>query len=119
AGVIVFVTHVECSDHIERKIRMKRLFIPGVTVFLATALSIYGGATGRFDLKLTPEKQIVHALNRLTFGVKPGDIEQVRRMGLEKWIDLQLHPERITENPALEAKLKPLETVQLSTLQIL
>ena len=43
-------------------------------------------------------------LNRLAFGPRPGDVEAVRRIGLEKWIDLQLHPDRIVENPD---RLKP------------
>jgi uncharacterized protein (DUF1800 family) len=34
-------------------------------------------------------------------------------MGLSKWIELQLHPDRIPENPALEEKLKPLETLRM------
>ena len=72
-----------------------------------------GDATGPFDKRLSTEQQIVHALNRLTFGPRPGDIEEVRRMGLSKWIELQLHPDRIPENPALEEKLKPLETLRM------
>jgi uncharacterized protein (DUF1800 family) len=72
-----------------------------------------------FQKTLPISKQIVHVLNRLTFGPRPGDLEQVRRTGVEKWIDLQLHPERITENPVLESKLKPLGTVHLATWQIL
>ena len=40
------------------------------------------------------EARIVHALNRLTFGPRPGDVEAVRRIGLEEWISRQLHPER-------------------------
>jgi len=35
-------------------------------------------------------------------------------MGVKKWIDLQLHPERIAENPALAQKLAPLESLRLS-----
>jgi len=66
-----------------------------------------------FETKLPPDRQIVHALNRLTFGPRPGDLDEVRRVGLEKWIDLQLHPERIPENPILEAKLEPLETLRM------
>ena len=38
------------------------------------------------------ELRIVHTLNRLSFGPRPGDVEKVRKLGLEKWIDLQLHP---------------------------
>ena len=77
-----------------------------------------GNAAGRFDQKLSIERQILHVVNRLTFGPHAGDIEQVRRIGVEKWIDLQLHPDRISENPWLEAKLKPLETLQLTVWQI-
>ncbi len=73
-------------------------------------------AVGRdpWSVKLTQDARIVHALRRLTFGPRPGDVEKVRRMGLNKWLDLQLHPERIPQNPVLEQKLKPLETLRLS-----
>jgi uncharacterized protein (DUF1800 family) len=46
------------------------------------------------------------------------DIEEVRRTGIEKWLDLQLHPERIAEDPVLEQKLKPYETLRLPAAQI-
>src|SRR5262245_6689123 len=74
---------------------------------------------GRFDQRLLPEKQIVHVLNRLTFGPRPGDMDQVRRITIQKWIDQQLHPEQISENPILEGKLQPLGTLQLTMWQIL
>jgi len=88
-------------------------------VFSITVLTFRTAAAGRFDVKLTPEKQIIHVLNRLTFGPRPGDVEEVRRLGVEKWIDFQLHPERIPENPQLEARIAPLESLQLDTWQIL
>ena len=75
-------------------------------------------ATGSFNQKLSPDQQIVHALNRLTFGPRPGDVEAVRRIGLSKWIELQLHPDRVPENPALEAKLKPLATLQMRLAEV-
>ncbi len=43
----------------------------------------------------------------------------VRQLGVYKWIVQQLHPERISENPALEAKLKPLESMNLPMWQIM
>ncbi len=67
-----------------------------------------------FQKKLNKDQQILHALDRLTFGPRPGDVARVKKMGLKKWIDLQLHPERIAENPALEAKLEPLESLRMS-----
>src|SRR5579884_74644 len=88
-----------------------------LTCLLGTALATSGA--GRFEQKLSPEKQIVHVLNRLTFGPRPGDVEQVRRITLQKWIEQQLHPEQIVENPVLEGKLKPLSTLQLATWQML
>ena len=39
------------------------------------------------------DQKIVQALNRLTFGPRPGDVQQVNAIGLKKWIDQQLHPE--------------------------
>jgi uncharacterized protein (DUF1800 family) len=71
----------------------------------------------RFQEKLTKDQQILHTLDRLTFGPRPGDVEIVKKMGVKKWIDLQLHPEKIAENPALEAKLAPLETLRLTQAQ--
>jgi uncharacterized protein (DUF1800 family) len=58
----------------------------------------------QFEKKLAGDEEILHALDRLTFGPRPGDIEAVKQMGLRQWIDLQLHPERIPENEVL-AKL--------------
>src|SRR5436190_17397824 len=98
---------------------MKRLgCLLCAAALLLAAVAFAGNATGRFDQKLSADKQIVHVLNRLTFGPHPGDAEQVRRLGVQKWIDLQLHPERVQENPVLESKLRPLETLKLAMWQI-
>jgi uncharacterized protein (DUF1800 family) len=68
--------------------------------------------------QLTPDEKVLQALSRLTFGPRPGDIEAVKKMGIEKFIDQQLHPEDIPENPTLEAKLAPLDTLRMSTLEM-
>ena len=99
---------------------MKRwTFVLAAATTAMFILSLVAGAGGRFDQKLPIDKQIVHVLNRMTFGPRPGDVEWVRRMGIEKWIDLQLHPDRIVESPDLEAKVQSLQTLQLTTWQIL
>src|SRR3984885_3300670 len=93
---------------------MKRIVIVIAAVAVAAvALPRFGHATSPFDQRLSPEQQIVQALNRLTFGPRPGDVEEVRRIGLAKWMESQLHPEQITENSVLEEKLKPLESLRL------
>jgi uncharacterized protein (DUF1800 family) len=60
------------------------------------------------------QKRAVHALNRLTFGPRPGDIQQVMAMGVDRWIDLQLHPEKISD-PGVEARLAPFRTLRMSS----
>ncbi|HWZ45457.1 MAG TPA: DUF1800 domain-containing protein [Candidatus Saccharimonadales bacterium] len=60
------------------------------------------------------DKKIQHALNRFSFGARPGDIERVRSMGLEKWFEEQLHPEKIDDS-GVEARLAPLRTLRMST----
>ena len=89
-----------------------------VAALVATAGSLSGIAVGPFDQKLSPEKQVLHALNRLTFGPRPGDVERVRRLGVEKWIRQQLQPQLIAENPVLDARLQPLATLRMTNWQI-
>ena len=86
---------------------MKRLVLIAAAALLVCSITRLKSA-GPFDQRLSQDQQIVQALNRLTFGPRPGDVEEVRRVGLAKWIELQLHPGQIPENPALDAKLKPL-----------
>ena len=60
------------------------------------------------------EQKALHALNRLTFGPRPGDVQAVQAMGLDRWIEQQLHPNSIPENPVLETKLVPFDTLRMS-----
>jgi uncharacterized protein (DUF1800 family) len=48
--------------------------------------------------------RVAHLLHRATYGVRPGELERARRMGVEAWLDEQLHPERIDDSEA-EAEL--------------
>jgi uncharacterized protein (DUF1800 family) len=56
-----------------------------------------GTSTVAVQGELLPDEQIQQVLNRLTFGPRPGDAEKVRAIGIDKWIDLQLNPERIPD----------------------
>src|ERR1039458_5030298 len=67
---------------------------------------------------LSEDEGILQALNRLGFGPRPGDIERVKQMGLQKWIDRQLHPESIDDS-ALEARLDRFPTLKMSSAQLL
>jgi uncharacterized protein (DUF1800 family) len=63
------------------------------------------------------QRRAMHALNRLTFGARPGDVQRVMAIGIDKWIDLQLHPERI-DDTALEARLVPFRTLRMNTKEL-
>ena len=69
------------------------------------------------DSTLSEQKRAAHALNRLAFGPRPGDIQQVTAMGVDAWIDLQLHPEKISDS-AMEARLAPFRTLRMSSRQM-
>lgn len=66
---------------------------------------------------LTEDQKIVSVLNRLGFGPRPGDVEKVRQMGLQRYIDLQLTPEKIPDT-AVEQKLAAFPQLQLSDSQL-
>src|ERR1700723_2309735 len=64
--------------------------------------------------ELSADEAIFHALNRLAYGPRPGDVERVRQMGLAKWIDQQLNPNSI-DDKALEARLESYPTLRMSS----
>ncbi|MGB9032297.1 MAG: DUF1800 family protein [Acidobacteriaceae bacterium] len=97
-----------------------------VAVFLAALLVLPPGEAFAFGHKkkkeqptaasgssLTPDQRVLHALNRLTFGPRPGDVAAVEAMGLDKWIDEQLNPETI-DDAALETRLAAYPAMRLS-----
>jgi uncharacterized protein (DUF1800 family) len=69
--------------------------------------------------QMTDDQKALHVLNRLTFGPRPGDLEQLKEMGVSQWIEQQLQPESIPENPVLLTKLEPLDTLQMGTAAML
>jgi uncharacterized protein (DUF1800 family) len=97
-------------------------------LLVAMALLVVAGVTTQWALgskkdklpgatQMDPQKRAVHALNRLTFGPRPGDVELVARMGVDKWIELQLHPDKIDDS-ALAARLDPFRTLRMGTREI-
>jgi uncharacterized protein (DUF1800 family) len=71
--------------------------------------------------KTTPsageQKRALHALNRLSFGPRPGDVQRVMEIGVDNWINLQLHPEKIDDR-SLNARLEPFRTTRMSTREL-
>jgi uncharacterized protein (DUF1800 family) len=68
--------------------------------------------------ELNEEEAILHALNRLGFGPRPGQVEQIEKAGLENWIQAQLHPENIGD-PVVDARLAQFPALGLSAAALL
>lgn len=62
---------------------------------------------------LTEDQKILHLLNRAGFGPRPGDVERVRQMGLEKYLNQQLLPEDLADD-LLTRPLQALNTLQMA-----
>ena len=66
---------------------------------------------------LSEDQRILHVLNRLGFGARPGDVERVKAMGLDNYINQQLSPDKINDSVA-ENKLAELTTLNMTTAEL-
>lgn len=76
---------------------------------LPGASSAHAQPAGR---EQTADQQVLHVLNRLAFGPRPGDAQRVRAMGVDAWIAQQLQPDRIVDT-ATDAWLARFEVLGL------
>ena len=76
-----------------------------------------GGDVKSKGKALSDDQKILHVLNRLGFGARPGDIARVKSIGLQKYIEGQLNP-GLAEKPEVTAKLKNFEVLKMSTDEI-
>jgi len=66
---------------------------------------------------LTDDQKIIHLLNRAGYGPRPGDVERVKRMGIDKYLDLQLHPDRI-EDSGIDTRLASFPSLRMSLAEV-
>ena len=99
-----------------------RVILPGV---LCTLLLIGSGAPPSALVaaassavpKNPDDKTVAHVLNRIGFGPAPGDIERVRTIGLDKYIDQQLRPESLADE-RMTSRLTGLDTLTRSSREL-
>jgi uncharacterized protein (DUF1800 family) len=84
--------------------------IPTAVPSAAAALNLPASA-------LSPDQQILHVLNRLGYGPRPGDVARVRGLGIAAYIERQLDPRRIPD-PELEQALGAYRVLGLSTVEL-
>jgi len=89
----------------------------GWTTLLATGLSLCLFQMA-YAQALSAQERALHVLNRLAYGPRPGELAAVEKIGVKRYIDDQLHPERISLPDDLQQRLNDLNTYQLTAAQL-
>lgn len=95
-----------------RGARFSGVITAAMVLAMSTPTVFTAGAARAVD-----ERTVAHVLNRMAFGPAPGDVERVRQMGLERYVEQQLHPERVPD-AAMAERLARLDTLKLSAREI-
>ncbi|MDQ1589569.1 MAG: hypothetical protein QOG71_196 [Pyrinomonadaceae bacterium] len=85
--------------------------------FPGAAASAQKMSAAKSTARLSDEQRILHVLNRLGFGARPGDVERVRKLGLENYIEQQLAFDKI-DDAAAEARLRNLSSYRMTTAEL-
>ena len=95
-------------------------FLLSITITLSIVAQSFVSVAAQKPAKtraLSEDQRILHVLNRLGFGARPGDVERIKTMGLENYINQQLTPEKITDTVA-ENKIKDLTVLNMTTAEL-
>jgi len=93
--------------------KLKLSIIP--TSLISLSLALLPAIAQDSDSASGDDSQIMHVLNRITFGPRPGDFERVRKMGVQKFINQQLDPSSIPESPEVADYISGHPTLSMST----
>jgi hypothetical protein len=86
-----------------------RALVAGVLCVLMVEQPLVAAAAvskpvGSSTKQIEGQERVLHALNRFTFGPRPGDVAAVEAMGVQRWLERQLNPSSVDDS-ALEARL--------------
>src|SRR5258708_24083249 len=85
-AVVVTTAHASSNSHAAAR------YLGDMSELTPTYLAAVGAAR-------TDDAALVHVLNRVAFGPPPADVENVRTLGVDRYIDQQLHPDRPRDHP--------------------
>jgi uncharacterized protein (DUF1800 family) len=91
--------------------------LAGAVVTVGMVITLVAAPVRADDQPLTDRQKIIHVLNRLGYGPRPGDVERVEKMGLQKYIEQQLHPERIDDSQ-LESDLAKFDVLRMDDTEL-
>ena len=84
---------------------VRRFTAASIIWLLTVPIFAFSEVPSTASKSLTEDQKILHVLNRLGFGARPGDVEKVKAIGIQKYIDQQLNATAIDDSAA-EAKVK-------------
>ena len=98
---------------------MKRILLPtaGILAALSLAALLVAKSKPKESNGADEYHRAVHAVDRLTFGPRPGDADAIARTGVDNWIEQQLHPDKFDDS-ALQPRLAMYRTLQMSPREI-
>ena len=67
---------------------------------------------------IDPRQRPLHALKRLSCGPRPGDLDTVRRIGVDRWIDQQLQPDSIPVADDLRGQIAGIRTLHMTPVEL-
>jgi uncharacterized protein (DUF1800 family) len=105
-----------CKKNMSHRPRLR--LVAALTLLLFVTAGVYAAKKNKTAGAMDEQKRALHALDRLTFGPRPGDVQSVTTMGVEKWIEFELHPEKI-DNAAMQARLAGYRTLEMSSREML
>ena len=82
-----------------------------ILVLTLSTVVLWHPLLARAVVSATTVEQAAHVLNRLSFGPRPGEIDDVAAMGVRRYIDSQLDPAAIPMPPTLQARLDAIGTI--------
>ena len=91
-----------------------------LTLFVTTPLSVLAQKSKKSApvvSKLTEQQKVLHLLDRITFGARPGEVERINQIGWEKYLEEQMQPEKIGDELVAQ-KLQSLVTLKMTDEQI-
>ena len=91
---------------------MKHKLKYGLSIAFCTLFLWLGLVSCQAANSLVNDAQVIHVLNRLSFGATAQQIEQVKSTGIEAYIKTQLSPASIPKSPNLEKHLAKLDKLE-------
>src|SRR5881396_2156766 len=95
-----------------------------IRTFISVALAVGCAQPAAMSTSPAPSRELTrmerarHAVSRLTFGARPGEVERVAAMGVDKWIAMQLDPSTIPDDGATQLT-QSLETQRKSVVELI